>query len=346
MSQILELQERLSKLSVSVLPDFFADRILYVPSLQKLFEDAKMKASYGGGSLRGYKQKEIKGGNATNLAFALSSLSVKTNLFIVGDDIAKGFTASKPKHCNVHVIDGASGYTIAIEFPYKGKDVNVMVSDVGDVAEFSGDKLSTADIKTISESSCTALVNWSSNKRGNQLAELIFSLPKRENRLNFLDPADLTGTEDRIDALIKRIVKRGLLDVLSMNENEARILSARLSSKLPSNYGVGDVKRVARSLHDVMDIAVDIHTPQGCVSAIEEETFWAESFGNIEGIVTGAGDIWDSGDIVGYLLRLETQRRLQLANACAYLYLSSKNAKSPSLDLVVKFLEKRKISLF
>jgi len=345
MSQILKLQERLSKLSVAVLPDFFADRILYVPSIEQFFEDAKKKASSGGGSLRGYKQKEIKGGNATNLAFALSSLSVKTNLFIVGDDVAKGFTASKPKDCNVHMIDGASGYTIAIEFPYKGKRVNVMVSDVGDLAGFSGDKLNDADIRTISSSSCVALVNWSSNKKGNELAELIFSLPKRKDRLNFLDPADLIGTEDRIKALIKRIIKRGLLDVLSINENEARILSSLLSSKLPSNYNANDVKRAAKSLHDAMDIAVDIHTPQGCASAIDGELFWADSFGNIEGVVTGAGDVWDAGDIIGHLLKLEPRERLHLANACAYLYLNSNDARPPNLNDIVKFLKRRKISL-
>jgi ribokinase len=296
--------------------------------------------------LRGYKQKEIKGGNATNLAFALSSLSVKTDLFIVGDDVARGFTMSRPEGCNIHVIDGTSGYTIAIEFPYKGRNVNVMVSDVGDVAEFSGDRLSSVDTKTISDSSCIALLNWSSNKRGNDLAELVFSLPKRKGRLNFLDPADLAGTEDRIDALIKRIIRRDLLDVFSMNENEARILSARLSSKLPSNYSVDNIKKTARSLNDVLNIIVDIHTPQGCASAIEGEVFWAESFGKIEGTVTGAGDVWDSGDIVGHLLKLEHQKRLQLANTCAYLYLSNKNTRPPSLNAVEKFLEKRKISLF
>ena len=346
MSQILKLQEKISRLSAAVLPDFFADRILYVPSIERFFEDAKKKASSGGGSLRGYRQNEIKGGNATNLAFALSSLSVKTNLFIVGDDVARGFTAFKPKNCNVRVIDGAPGYTIAIEFPYKGRRVNVMVSDVGDLAEFSGDKLNDADIRAISGSGCVALVNWSSNRCGNDLAELVFSLPKRKERLNFLDPADLTGAEGRINTLIKRIIKRSLLDVLSINENEARILSALLTSKLPSSYDVDDVKKTAKSLHDVMGVVVDIHTPQGCATAIERETLWADSFGNIEGVVTGAGDVWDSGDIIGHLLELEPQKRLQFANACAYLYLNSENTRPPRLNEVITFLERKKVNLF
>lgn len=343
----MALQNILKKFSVAVLPDFFADRILYVPSIEKLFNDIKKKAVAGGGSLRGYEQKEIKGGNATNLAFALSSLSVKTNLFIVGDDVAKGFTASKPKNCDAKVIDGDSGYTLAIEFLYKGRRVNVMVSDVGGLAEFSGDMLTEEDLEVLLNSNCIALVNWAANRKGNELAETVFSLPKRNRRINFLDPADLADAEDRMSVLIKRIIKRGLLDVLSINENEARMLSNFLSAmKLPTDYGTDEIVETAKSLHKALGITVDIHTPKGCASAINGETFWAKPFGAVTGVVTGAGDVWDAGDIIGYLLQMNPLERMQFANACAYLYLSSKNAKSPSLDEVEKFLAKKKISLF
>jgi len=50
----------IQKLKVCVLPDFFLDRIISVPSLSGLFEKAKAKAASGGGSLRGYMQKELR----------------------------------------------------------------------------------------------------------------------------------------------------------------------------------------------------------------------------------------------------------------------------------------------
>jgi ribokinase len=340
------LYGKIAGYSVSVLPDFFADRILYVPSIEKLFDDLQDKATSGGGSLRGYEQKEIKGGNATNLAFALSSLSLQTHLCIIGNDVARGFTAGHPKKCKVRVIEGNPGYTLAIEFPYNDKRVNVMVSDVGDLAEFAGEKLTSADCKSIAGSDCVALVNWSSNKKGNELAQLVFALPRRNRRLNFLDPADLTGAEDRVKVLVQSVIRKGLLDVLSVNENEARLLSEFLSiSKLPLDYSAGEIKRVAMSLHKTLSTIIDIHTPLGCASATDGDVFWADSFGKVEGMVTGAGDAWDAGDIVGHLLKTSPDKRLQFANACAYLYLNDKEAEPPTVGEVVRFLKKKGISL-
>ncbi len=340
------LYDKLAGYSVSVLPDFFADRILYVPSIEKLFDDLQDKAVSGGGSLRGYAQKEIKGGNATNLAFALSSLLLQTHLYIIGNDATRGFTANHPKKCKVRVVEGNPGYTLAIEFPYNNKRVNVMVSDVGDLAEFAGQKLTRADCKSIAGSDCVALVNWSSNKKGNELARLVFALPKRNQRLNFLDPADLTGAEDRVKVLVQTIIGKGLLDVLSVNENEARLLSKLLSiSKLPIEYRKDDIKRAARSLHKTLSTIIDIHTPLGCASATNGDVFWADSFGKVDGIVTGAGDAWDAGDIVGHLLKMSPDKRLRFANACAYLYLNDKEAEPPIIGEVIRFLKKKGISL-
>lgn len=339
------LYEKLAGYSVSVLPDFFADRILYVPSIEKLFDDLQDKAASGGGSLRGYAQKEIKGGNATNLAFALSSLSLQTHLYIIGNDATRGFTANHPKKCIVRVVEGNPGYTLAIEFPYNNKRVNVMVSDVGDLAEFAGEKLTRADCKSIAGSDCVALVNWSSNKKGNELAQLVFALPRRNQRLNFLDPADLTGAEDRVKVLVQSVIDKGLLDILSINENETRLLSKLLSaSKLSTDYRKDDIKRVARSLHKTLSTIIDIHTPLGCASATDGDVFWADSFGKVEGIVTGAGDAWDAGDIAGHLLKISPDKRLQLANACAYLYLNNK-AEHPTIGKAIRFLKKKGISL-
>jgi ribokinase len=343
---MLRLLERISRLKVSVLPDFFADRILKVPSIQRLSRQVILKANAGGGSLRGLSQTEIRGGNATNLAFALSSLSVRTRLYCVGDNLTRAVITTHPENCEIKIIEGKPGYTTAFEFPHKGRIVNVMLSDVGDVGYFDGKQLSGADLHNLGKSDCIALVNWSCNLNGNELAEKIFSLRGRNRRLNFLDPADLSGAEERIRTLVKNIVAKGDVDVVSLNENEARILARKLSvGRLPISYRAKDLRRISAALHDGLSVTIDIHTPIGSASSIGHETYWANSFGMIGGVVTGAGDAWDAGDITGHLIRLEVENRLRLANACAYLYVAGKNAEPPNLSSVIGFLRAKRILL-
>lgn len=326
------IREKISKLTVSVLPDFYFDRIILVPSVRSLFRQIELKAASGGGNLRGLAQTEVKGGNATNLAYALSSLSARTNLYCVGNSLTRAALSRPPAGCKVRIIDGRPGYTMALEFPFKGKPVNVMLSDVGDISRFDGRQLARHDLMALKKSDCVALVNWSSNAKGNELARRVFGLRGRERRLNFIDLADITSTERRLKVLARDIIDRGLIDVLSLNENEARIMAKTLSvGRLRRSYDRHDVMRVSRLLHTALQINVDVHTPIGCASSTNEGAAWVDSFGRVTGFVTGAGDIWDAGDIIGHLLRFKIVDRLRFANACAYLYLINKNAKLPSL---------------
>lgn len=329
-----------SRLKVSVLPDFFLDRIISVPSLSRLFKQTEAKAAAGGGSLRGYSQKEVRGGNATNLAFALTSLSVGTNLYCVGEAFAHAATANAPKNMHVRVFPGQPSFTAALEFPYKGKRVNVMISDVGGVADFDGRQLSRKDMLALEKSDCVALVNWSANNRGNALARRVFKISGPKDRLNFLDPADLAGAEDRIKPL-KKIINEGLIDVISVNENETRILTRFFSAiSLPRRYVPQDILKASASLQDALHATVDIHTPIGSASTTTEGQDWAPAPRLLKGFVTGAGDVWDAGDIVGHLLHFKSDDRLRFANACAYLYLSSGGFRFPTLTETESFLGK------
>ncbi len=336
------LQERISKLNVSVLPDFFLDRIVSVPSIRNLFRRVESKAAAGGGNLRGLVQTEIPGGNAGNLAFALSSLSARTTLYCVGNAITRAVTSMQSSTCKVRVIEGQPGYTTALEFPFKGKQVNVMLSDVGDVADFDGQELTRNDIENLERSDCVALVNWSANRKGNDLAKRVLRLKGRPARLNFLDPADLQGAENRLRVLVKDIVENELLDVLSVNENEARIMMRVLSvGLLRRSYDSRDIMKACHVLHDSLQTTIDIHTPIGSATSTNEGETWSRSFGMLDGIVTGAGDVWDAGDIIGHLLNFVDRNRLLFANACAYICLQNKKTRYPNLREVTDFLDGR-----
>jgi sugar/nucleoside kinase (ribokinase family) len=127
-----------------------------------------------------------------------------------------------------------------------------------------------------------------------------------------------------------------------MNENEARIIAHELSAgKLQRSYDHKDLIRVSRALHETLNVTVDVHTPIGCTSSTGSDEAWIRSFGRAEGLVTGAGDIWDAGDIVGHILKFKTEDRLTFANACAHLYVSSKTGDAPSIGSVLRFLRKQ-----
>ena len=340
--RLSDLARSVSKLRVSVLPDFFLDRIIAVPSLSKLFAEAKAKAAAGGGNLRGYSQSEVHGGNATNLAFALASLSARTQLYCIGDKFARTATANRPANLQVRILPGRPGLTAAFEFPFKARMVNVMISDVGDLADFDGNKFNADDISALKASDCVALVNWSANRSANRLTKRVFSARRRKGRLNFIDPADLSGAEDRIGPL-KRIIEEGLIDVISLNENEARILTKVLAVRaLPRSYSARDVLRASVDLHEALQVRVDIHTPTGCASTHDGHQAWVSSPGFVKGYVTGAGDVWDAGDIIGHVLHFTVDDRLRFANACAYLYVSSEKARTPNLREVTGFLSKHR----
>jgi sugar/nucleoside kinase (ribokinase family) len=331
---------KISKLRVSVLPDFFFDRIISVPSLPHLFRQVELKAASGGGNLRGFSQIELTGGNATNLTYALASLSVKTRLYCVGDEQTRAALANHPPNCIVRVIPGQPGYTTALEFRFRTKPVNVMISDVGDFREFDGRRLERKDIANLERSDCVALVNWSSNRRGNALARKVFGLKGRSGRLHFLDPADLAGAEGRVKVLVRDIIGRDLVDVVSLNENETRIMARVLSAgRLRRNYNKQDLLRVSRKLQDILRVTLDVHTPIGSISSNGLGQTWVSACGRITGFVTGAGDVWDAGDIIGHLIGFQVRERLLFANTSAYLYL--RNRKMPTLRQTTAFLVRR-----
>jgi ribokinase len=335
----MEFGRKGSKLKVSVLPDFYFDRIISVPSFKHLFRQVELKGASGGGNLRGFSQIERRGGNATNLAYALASMSVRTRLYCVGNEHTQVALANPPRNCHVKVIPGKPGYTTALEFSLKDKSVNVMISDVGDIGDFDGRRLGHDDILDLERSDCVALLNWSSNRKGNALARKVFGLKGRKGRLNFIDPADLTGAEGRVKVLAKEIIGRDLVDVVSLNENETRIMARVLSAgRLPRNYNRQDLVRVSAILQDLLGVTLDVHTPIGSVTSTDLGQTWVAAFGKIAGFVTGAGDVWDAGDIVGHLVDLQAQDRLLFANACAYLYLKSRSRRMPTLRQTTEFL--------
>jgi len=336
------LQKRIRSLKpVVVMHDFFIDRIVRLNDLDSLIYAANSKIEAGGGSIRGIEQTEVKGGNAVNTAYALAKLGARTSLITVADDFGSTILKnifSPFKNSKLILTKGTQGYTISLELAKNRSKANVMISDVGDTGNFGANRLGKRELKLISEASAVIIANWASNLKGTELA-LKACRGASKNALCFLDPADISNRKDDFKNCLDKLAKD--LDILSINENECRLLMESLGMEaLPVNYSDEDVGDAAKRLAEKLSFTVDVHTPLGAATSNGSETVFVQSFDVDVRISTGAGDVWDAADIIGYLCKLNASDRLLFANACAALYISNIDADTPRLSEAVSFISK------
>ena len=152
---------------IVTMPDFFLDRILLLRSQDELFQSITNKIRVGGGSIRDISTVDRKGGNAANIAYSIARLRGKVAFFTVGDRIAKSVieTSFQKYGENVEILisDGVQGKTTSLEF-YENVEsdskVNVMLSDVGDNADFGKDRVSSENhMKILNKADAVIVAN-------------------------------------------------------------------------------------------------------------------------------------------------------------------------------------------
>ena len=343
----MEIIDKLKQLniigSIVVMPDFFVDRIIRLESKENLFDMLTEKAKVGGGSVRGIPTTDIKGGNAVNVAYCLAKLGAKVSLFTIADElgttmIRQAFSQFGDK-VSLRIANGRNGLTTSFEFPYDDTHVNVMVSDIGDNANFGSERISSEADKTILKNADGVMVvNWASNLRGTELAE--FSFKNSPSAFHFLATADIeTRKHDFRDSLVKLA---GLTDCLSINENECNSLADALGfgRLLGPSYSANEVKVVAKRIAERVGISTDLHTKIGSAWSNGKETAFAHTIKVEAKRLTGAGDTWDAAAIVGYLVGLHPQERLLFSNCCASLYVRDPNGEPPSMNKIFELVER------
>ena len=339
-----KLQTIFNGIKSTTLADVFIDRIVKVPDLDKLVKDAKAKSAVGGGSIRGIKQTEIVGGNATNIAYALVKFGSETELFAIGDEFTRRLLDLRFQefdNIKINMLKGKPGFTIALETDHNN-DSNIMISDVGGIEKFNGIDITTNYLKIIEESDIVIISNWASNLDGNQLVNEIFSAAKGSIRL--LDFADLSTSTSRLQGLMDNMKNNKIIDVISLNENECQILGKFLDlKKISVEYTINEIKTMAADISSILGTIIDIHTPIGSCSASNGDVEFVESFPVKPMILTGAGDVWNAINILGLKKELSTINRLNLANASAASYISEFHNGDFSLLKVEDLLESRNI---
>jgi len=329
--------------SIVVMPDFFIDRIIRLESKEKLFDELEEKAKRGGGSIRGISTKEVKGGNAVNVAYCLARLGIKVALFTLADEIGTAMIRKAFSQFGagamLKIAYGKSGLTTAFEFPHEGARVNVMVSDIGDNVAFGPEKLSSeADMAILKNADGVVITNWASNQKGTDLAK--FSFKNSPSAFHFIDPADF---ETRKSDFVKSLSNLAdFTDCLSINENECNSLAEALGlgRLLGANIGPAEIKSAARIIAEKVGISTDLHSKIGAAWSNGSESAFAHSIKVDAVSLTGAGDSWDAADIIGYLAGLDPQERLLFANCCASLYVRDSQGEPPTIKKLFELVER------
>ena len=343
---IIEKLRQLSILgSIVVMPDFFVDRIIWLESKEKLFDALTEKAKRGGGSIRDVSTTDIKGGNAVNVAYCLAKLGIKVALFTVADEtgatmIRQAFSQFGDR-ATLRIASGKSGLTTAFEFPYEGTRVNVMVSDIGDNANFGPEKLSSeADRAILKNADGVMITNWASNQKGTELAEFAFN--NSPSAFHFIDPADVETRKQDFSDSLGRLAS--ITDCVSINENECNSLAEALGlgRLLGSSYGAEEVKSAAKMIAEKVSISTDLHSKVGAAWSNGKESTFVHAIKVQARMLTGAGDSWDAADIIGYLAGLDPQERLLFANCCASLYVRDPHGEPPAMNKVFELVERVK----
>jgi sugar/nucleoside kinase (ribokinase family) len=306
---------------VAVMHDYFVDRLVHAKRTASLLSKVGAKEREGGGSVHGVSQEDVRGGNAVNLAHALSVLEVPTLLITHSDShhLPLLMETFEGLGAEVRVKALPAGLTVAFE----GR-TNVMISNVGGSGRFPPSLLDAGDWASLRRCRLVCSVNWAANRHGTELlASLRAGLPKR-TRI-FLNPADFRDRRAEYKRLVLALKKKRLIDWLSVNQYEAEATAAALGH---GRLGPGET---CSAVAGDLGIMVDVHTENGSFTSSGGEVEFAPNRRVAPRRLTGAGDVWDAASIYAWLREWGSERRLRFANAAGRLYVSSRTVVPPSL---------------
>lgn len=346
----------LAKAQVVVLPDFFLDHFVTLDSFDAFQEGTERIHGRGGGNLLTGAQSFRVGGNAANTVYALGRLGVPTTLVTRTDRfgalvLRDAFEGLPLDTSCIQVVERSSA-TVALEL----KDANVMLSDPGPLAAFG-----PADLESIpgawskiDQADAVVLTNWSQTlEHGTHLLEGVTARARENGAFTFLDTGDPTHRKDAADLLrpggpLKEVAAWG------MNENELRFF-ARLAegdagddpthTPTPSEDAApmtgAAIIEAARTLRRVYTGRLDVHTGHAVFTFEGDEPVGCGTYIVDPLRLTGSGDAWNAGNLLGELLGVAPLERLCLANAVAALTITAPDGAPPTLDGLVDFLRKR-----
>ncbi len=331
------------------MPDFFLDRFVSLNwGVQEFSEHVSAVAERKGGSIDGISQVDLRGGNAINVASALASLGAQVTPIVCTSQYGLQQIKYHSRNASFdtsHIkASGAASITTALEFQAEGGGkTNVMLRDLGSLADFGPANLSQSDCRLLEESDFVCLFNWAGTLRyGTALAQAVFRRTRRGHGKTYYDTADPNPNSGGIAGLLERVLRTDLVDILSVNENEAVTYSSLLDESFRQETQGKPFKQIAldaaRVLTKHFSARIDLHTTAFSASLKGTSEVVVETFKVKVLRATGAGDAWNAGNILGDKYGLSIQCRLMLANAVSACYLSDMDGLHPTKAKLAKFL--------
>ena len=353
--ELLLFLERLKpprEFSAVVMPDFVLDRLVtYEGDVEHLYKSATEVMRRKGGIIHGVKQTELRGGNAANTAAALAALGAKVypiiNTSPLGLHLLKFYLDPFGVDLSHVKTYGSISLTTSFELTYQGEKVNVMMTDLGSLPDFSLNLLTSVDFQLLREADYVCVFHWSGTRRwGTELAEEVFGYVKEKGiGKTYYDTSDPSPKKEDIPRLVRRVLSGNLIDIFSVNENEAVWYASQLSEEVHSLRGklkLDELAReCARTLAENLSARIDLHTTTFTGSFTQKTEVIVPAFKVPVLRVTGAGDAWNAGNVFGDAIGLPDSCRLTLANAVAAYYISSPAGEHPTLPKLVEFCSKQ-----
>lgn len=348
------LKKDFKDLNVVVMPDFFMDRLVsleYAPSdFTFLLAD---KVQRKGGSIDQILQIDQLGGNAINIASALASFGAKVIPIVCANkfgfkQIRHHFDKQPVDLSHVKIVDKPS-ITTALEFQVATGKANVMLRDVGDLADFGPASLDESDYEAIANADYVCLFNWVGTRRfGTQLAQNVFSYTKTKGKgKTYYDTADPNPAKEKVSELIELVLKSSDIDILSLNENEAFSFASTINNDFVAQKLKFSLSALAlesaRILAKHLQARIDLHTTTFSATISTKCEVIIPAF-RVEVLrATGAGDAWDAGNIIGDANALSDEARLALANGISAYYISNPIGGHPSKLQLMEFIQRTKV---
>ena len=326
-----------SSLHVVTLPDFFLDHFVRLPPWERTVPRWRETHARGGGNVPTPHQHFQPGGNAANTALALARLGARTHLVCRTSAFGKAYLEQTLGRAGVdmrHVkADGHLSVTTALEFQEE-RPANVMLSDPGSLAEFGPEALDANDWTLLEAADLVLVANWCQNARGTDLVEAVARACRKSGTTSMLDSGDPSARAGGFGELRDRLVPLPELDVYALNENELRLLTGKALREGEEEVAAARSLQASRA-HG----SLDLHTARFAATFTPQGEAVVPTFRVTPVRVTGAGDSWNAGNVLGHLAGLPPEERLLLANAVAGLYVSGPEGLAPTLEDVARFLE-------
>jgi sugar/nucleoside kinase (ribokinase family) len=341
----------LKQTNVVVMPDFFMDRLVTLEcDTEQFISQINTVVLRKGGSIDQVSQSDLRGGNAVNVTSALLALGAKVTPIICTSNLGLEQVRFHLRKFNVdlsHVrIFPKASVTTALEFQAEGGRANVMLRDLGSLADFGPGDLTEEDYKLIEETDYVCLFNWAgTQKYGTRLAEVVFKRAKAKGKCKtYLDTADPLPNEGDIPKLIDKVLSADNVDILSVNENEAITFASRLSVEIEKQRRKVEYNELALLAAQVLSkhlkARIDLHATTFSATISQKGAVLVPAFKVKALRATGAGDAWDAGNLIGDANGLSDECRLTLANAVSACYLGDPDGGHPTRHKLAKFLRK------